>query len=104
MSLSGLQRPSPNEGARVIFGGTYWIWIWVAILALGIAGFIPAVNWGRHTHWKNVDEILRGGGTILVSVGMILLLQHTAQLFASLLLFSALVMFVSAFVIGRKHE
>jgi len=88
----------------VIFGGTYWIWIWVAILALGIAGFIPALNWGRHTSWKNLDEVLRGAGTILVSVGMILLLQNTLQIFASLLLFSALVMFVSAFVIGRKHE
>jgi hypothetical protein len=88
----------------VIFGGTYWIWIWVAILALGIAGFIPAINWGRQTNWKNIDEILRGGGTILVSIGMILLLQNTLQIFASLLLFSALVMFVSAFVIGRKNE
>jgi hypothetical protein len=88
----------------VIFGGTYWIWIWVAILALGIAGFISAVNWGRHTNWKNLDEILRGGGTILVSVGMILLLQDTLHIFASLLLFSALVMFVSAFVVGRKNE
>lgn len=88
----------------MIFGGTYWIWIWVAILALGVAGFIPAVNWGRHTKWKNLDEILRGGGTILVSVGMILLLRNTFQLFASLLLFSALVMFVSAFVIGRKNS
>ena len=88
----------------MIFGGTYWIWIWVAILALGIAGFIPALNWGRHTNWKNLDEILRGASTILVSVGMILLLQNTLQIFASLLLFSALVMFVSAFVIGRKNE
>jgi hypothetical protein len=35
---------------------------------------------------------------------MILLLQNTLQIFASLLLFSALVMFVSAFVIGRKNE
>jgi predicted MFS family arabinose efflux permease len=104
VSLSQLQRPPPFQGARVIFGGTYWIWIWVAILALGIAGFISAVNWGRHTNWKNLDEILRGAGTILVSIGMILLLQDTLHIFASLLLFSALVMFVSAFVVGRKNE
>jgi hypothetical protein len=35
---------------------------------------------------------------------MILLLEDTLHIFASLLLFSALVMFVSAFVVGRKNE
>lgn len=88
----------------MIFGETYWIWIWVGILILGIAGFVPAVNWGRYTHWRNLDEILRGAGTILVSIGMILLLQRIFEIFASLLLFLSLVMFVSAFIVGRKPD
>jgi protein-S-isoprenylcysteine O-methyltransferase Ste14 len=88
----------------VIFGRTYWVWIWVAILLLGIAGFVPAVNWGRYTHWKNVDEILRGGGTILVSIGMILLLTSTLPILGFLLLFVSLLLFVAAFIVGRKDE
>ena len=88
----------------MIFGATYWIWIWVGILILGVAGFVPAVNWGRYTSWRNLDEILRGAGTILVSFGMIFLLQQIFQIFASLLLFLSLVMFVSAFIVGRKQD
>lgn len=88
----------------MIFGRTYWVWIWVAILLLGIAGFVPAVNWGRYTHWKNVDEILRGGGTILVSIGMILLLTSTLPILGFLLLFVSLLLFVAAFIVGRKDE
>lgn len=88
----------------MIFGRTYWVWIWVAILLLGIAGFVPAVNWGRYTHWKNVDEILRGGGTILVSIGMILLLISTLPILGFFLLFVSLLLFVAAFIVGRKDE
>ena len=88
----------------VILGRSYWVWIWVGILVLGLAGFVPAVNWGRYTRWKNLDEILRGGGTIVVSVGMILLLEQLLPIFATVLLVVALAMFVAAFVLGRKQQ
>ena len=88
----------------MIAGRDYWVWIWIGILVLGVAGFVPAVNWGRYTHWKNLDEILRGGGTIFVSVGMILLLSNQVPILGSLLLFLALIQFVAAFVIGRKPD
>jgi hypothetical protein len=88
----------------MIAGRDYWVWIWVGILVLGVAGFVPAVNWGRYTKWKNMDEILRGGGTIFVSVGMILLLLNRVPILGSLLLFFALIQFVAAFIVGRKPE
>jgi hypothetical protein len=88
----------------MIAGRHYWVWIWVGILVLGVAGFVPAVNWGRYTNWKNMDEILRGGGTIFVSVGMILLLLSLVPILGSLLLFFALIQFVVAFIVGRKSE
>ncbi len=90
--------------ASVILGRDYWIWIWVAILGLGLAGFVPAVNWGRYTKWKNLDEILRGGGTIVVSVGMILLLEQWVSILGTILLLVALGMFIAAFIQGRKKE
>jgi len=58
----------------VIVGRRFWILIWYGILVLGILGLIASVHWGRRTHWKNVDEVLRAVGTILVSVGMLVLL------------------------------
>jgi predicted MFS family arabinose efflux permease len=88
----------------MIAGRDYWVWIWVGILVLGVAGFVPAVNWGRYTNWKNMDEILRGAGTIFVSVGMILLLLNQIPILGSLLLFFALIQFVAAFIVGRKSE
>jgi mannose/fructose/N-acetylgalactosamine-specific phosphotransferase system component IIC len=88
----------------MIFGHDYWLWIWYGILVLGLLGFFPAVHWGRQTHWKNKDELLRATGTILVSVGMILLLWQIWNLFAYLLLGFALACFVGAFIIGRRLE
>ena len=82
--------------------GQYWIWIWYGILLLGVLGFIPAVQWGWQTHWKNSDEILRGFGTILVSVGMILLLETAWIPLAYGLLALALACFIAAFVVGRR--
>jgi hypothetical protein len=87
-----------------IFGRSYWVYIWYGILALGVLGFIPAVQWGRTTHWKNLDEVLRGFGTISVSVGMILLLGTTLAIPGYLCLLMAVAAFVGAFAVGRKHE
>ncbi|MEP6572242.1 MAG: hypothetical protein ABJD11_06085 [Gemmatimonadota bacterium] len=88
----------------MIFGHQYWLWIWYGILLLGLLGFFPAVHWGRQTHWKNMDELLRATGTILVSLGMILLLRQFLELVAYVLLFLALGCFIGAFVLGRKME
>jgi protein-S-isoprenylcysteine O-methyltransferase Ste14 len=88
----------------MIFGHSYWILIWFGILALGVIGLVPALQWGRQTHWKNKDEIARGIGTILVSSGMLLLLWGLLTVLASALLALAVVAFVFAFVAGRKAD
>lgn len=88
----------------MISGHSYWTWIWAGILALGVIGLVPALQWGRQTHWKNQDEIARGIGTILVSTGMLLLLQTRLNVFASVLLVLALAAFIFAFIWGRKAD
>ena len=55
-------------------GYIIWVWIWAAILLLGLAGLVGAAVWGRRTNWRNLDEVLRGLGTVSVSSGMLLLL------------------------------
>jgi len=87
-----------------MFAQKYWIWIWYGILALGLIGLVPALQWGRQTHWKNLDEVLRGVGTIAVSVGMLLLLYEVVAPLGYTLLSLALIVFVSAFVWGRRVE
>ena len=87
-----------------VFGRSYWVWIWYGILVLGALGFFPSLYWGRRTEWRNLDEVLRGLGTIFVSIGMILLLQTTAPEVAYTLLLLALSCFIAAFVLGRWHD
>jgi hypothetical protein len=87
-----------------IFGRSYWVYIWYGILALGVLGFIPALQWGRETHWKNLDEILRGFGTICVSLGMIFLLGTSHAVAGYFLLLLAVAAFIGAFAFGRKGE
>jgi hypothetical protein len=87
-----------------MIGKRWWIVIWYGILLLGVAGFIMAVNWGRHTRWRNLDEILRGVGTITCSVGMLLLLNSSGTGAAQTLLLAALIAFVMAFIIGREQD
>lgn len=87
-----------------MFAHRYWIWIWYGILALGVIGLVAAVQWGRQTTWRNLDEVLRGVGTILASVGMLLLLYQVAGLLGYALLVLALVTFVAAFIWGRRIE
>ena len=88
----------------MIIGYRYWIWIWYGILALGVVGFLGAIHWGFQTGWRNLDEVLRGIGTITVSVGMLLLLRHTGGGAGQTLLLAALVAFVLAFIVGRERK
>jgi hypothetical protein len=88
----------------MIAGLRYWIIIWYGILLLGVAGLGGALFWGQRTHWKNLDEIFRGIGTILVSVGMLLLLRRVATGLGQLLMILALACFILAFIFGRRIE
>ena len=83
-------------------GHTAWVVIWFGILLLGVVGLGSALQWGRETHWRNLDEVLRGGGTVLVSAGMLLLLYEHLPGLAILLLFLALALFVGAFLAGKR--
>jgi len=85
-------------------GGDVWIWIWAGLLVLGLLGLYGAVQWGRETHWRNLDEVLRGAGTVAVSLGMILLLSGFLQLFGLVLIFLALACFVGAFIVGKRTD
>ena len=88
----------------MILGHRYWVWIWSGILLLGLLGFFPALHWGRQTHWKNLDELLRAAGTIVVAAGILLLLFGFLVPLSYFLLFLALGAFVAAFITGRKPE
>lgn len=85
-----------------MIGKRYWIWIWYGILVLGVVGLAGAIHWGRQTAWRNLDEVLRGVGTISVSVGMLLLLYGTGGGAGQTLLLAALIAFILAFAIGRE--
>ena len=86
----------------MILGLRWWIMIWYGILTIGVAGLVAAVYWGRQTHWRNLDEVLRAIGTITVSVGMLLFLYRVGGYPARALLVLALLAFVLAFVVGRR--
>lgn len=88
----------------MIAGKRFWILIWIGILLLGVAGLGGALFWGRQTHWKNLDEIFRGIGTISVSIGMLLLLNGVLTGAGQLLLALALTCFILAFILGRRIE
>ena len=62
----------------MIAGRRYWILIWYGFLLIGVAGAVASAYWGRRTHGRNLDEILRALATILLSVGMLLLLYGVA--------------------------
>ncbi len=84
-----------------MIGKRYWIWIWYVILAIGVVGLLAAVDWGRQIKWRNLDEILRGIGTITVSIGMLLLLNGTGRGAGQTLLLASLIAFLLAFAVGR---
>jgi hypothetical protein len=87
-----------------MIGRRYWILIWWGILALGVVGLVGAIHWGLQTKWRNLDEVLRGIGTIAVSVGMILLLKQTGGGAGETLLLAALIAFILAFALGREKK
>jgi Na+/phosphate symporter len=88
----------------MIAGRKYWILIWYGILLLGLMGLGGALFWGRQTHWRNLDEVFRGIGTITVSVGMLLLLYGVLTGVGQLLLGIAVACFILAFIFGRRPE
>jgi Na+/phosphate symporter len=88
----------------MIAGRKYWILIWYGILLLGLLGLGGALFWGRQTHWRNLDEVFRGIGTITVSVGMLLLLYGVLTGVGQLLLGIAVACFILAFIFGRRPE
>ncbi len=88
--------------AGMVAGRRFWILIWYAILALGVAGLWSSIYWGRQTHWKNNDEVLRAIGTVTVSVGMLCLLYGWSSLVGQILMVVAMGLFVAAFLVGRN--
>jgi hypothetical protein len=87
----------------MVAGRRLWIVIWYGILFLGIVGFWASIYWGRHTHWKNLDELLRACGTVTVSAGMLLLLYGVGGWPGQSLLVVALIAFGLAFLLGRRR-
>ena len=87
----------------MVAGRGFWIIIWFGIMLLGLLGLGASIYWARETHWKNLDELLRAIGTIVVSTGMVLLLYGVATGFGEVLLVVALICFVLAFTFGRKY-
>jgi len=91
----------------VIFGLSYWSCIWYGILLLGVLGLVAAIQWARQTGWRNLDEVLRAVGTILASIGMLILLTYLFPPLPAIgyaLLGLALVCFAAAFVLGRRSR
>jgi hypothetical protein len=87
-----------------MIGKRYWIVIWWVILAIGVIGLIGAIHWSFKTRWRNLEEVLRGVGTITVSVGMLLLLHGTGGGAGQTLLLAALIAFILAFAVGRDRK
>lgn len=85
-----------------VLGKNIWIIIWFGILALGVLGLVAAIHWGVRTHWSNREEILRGIGTVTVSVGFLLLLHGVGGGAGYTLMVAALIAFVLAFFYGRE--
>ena len=88
----------------MIFGRRYWIWIWYGIFLLGVLGLVASIYWGQRTHYRNLEEIFRAVGTILVSLGMVLLLRGIWVILGQALLVIALACFITAFILGRRAE
>lgn len=80
----------------------FWIIVWFGIFLLGIVGLWASLSGGKRLHWRNLDELLRAIGTMMVSGGMLLLLYGVLPHVATGLLGLALGVFVAAFVAGQN--
>ena len=89
-------------GQTQILGLRFWIFAWYVILLVGAMGLLGAWAWGRRTGWRNRDEIVRGFGTIFLSMGMLLLLHGIALRVGAGLVGLATGAFVVAFLQGSK--
>jgi len=84
----------------VIPGRTLWIVLCFAMLALGSIGLVGALLWGPDLRWRNLDELLRGLGTVLVSAGMLAVLYGADPAVGQGLLILAVGAFASAYAVG----
>jgi hypothetical protein len=89
-------------GQVQILGLRFWFFAWYVILLVGTLGLLGAWAWGRRTGWRNRDEVVRCCGTILLSVGMLLLLHGTALSLGIVLVAVATGAFVVAFLQGSR--
>ena len=87
-------------GGLVVPGRTLWIVLWYAILALGSLGLLGALFWGPDLRWRNLDEILRGLGTVVASAGMLTVLHGASVTLGETLLAFAMLTFVAAYAVG----
>ena len=88
-----------------MIGRSFWIVIWYVILLLGAMGLWSGIHWGRRSQWTNLDEIFRAVGTMLVSIGMLFLLYGGVEGWGDeAVLIAALIVFVAAFVVGRRRK
>jgi hypothetical protein len=86
----------------MVAGRRVWIIIWYGMLLLGLLGLVASVYWARRTQWRNLDEFLRAIGTVLVSIGMLILLHGASNVIGTSLMIGAVGAFVAAFVVGRQ--
>ncbi|MCU0621305.1 MAG: hypothetical protein MUC69_07375 [Gemmatimonadales bacterium] len=86
----------------VIPGLEFWIVCWYAILALGVIGLAGSLLWGPGLRWRNADEILRGIGTVVVSLGMLVVLHWGLVEVGEALLAAAVGIFASAYNVSQR--
>ena len=88
----------------VVPGRMLWIVLWYAILALGSLGLLGAFFWGPDLRWRNLDELLRGAGTVVASSGMLTVLHGADALVGRALLLLAVGIFASAYGVGDPRR
>ena len=88
----------------VIPGRTLWIVLCYALLALGLVGLLGALFWGPDLRWRNLDELLRGLGTVMVSSGMLVALYGADPVVGQGLLALAMGVFAAAYAVGDPRR
>ena len=88
----------------VLPGRTLWIVLWYSILALGSLGLLGALLWGPDLRWRNLDELLRGAGTVVVSAGMLMVLHGADPVLGRVLLLCAVGTFATAYAVGDPRR